>query len=164
MKLRLSFVLFSVLISCIVSSSSGEKTRKDDDNGFAECAGIYLKSKGEIDHEVTFSKESSFCLSIIRNVVALMRSKYESQIVEDLPEVATCIMNEFDKVNIPDFVMKMAYIEDTNKISTDEKKTLVDNMETVGDDKLKAIATACAIDKDQLERVFKDAFETKPKN
>lgn len=164
MKLPVSCVLFGVVICCIISCSnaSSEETSTEEsksDEDMRECTGQYLKSKGEVEHEVTSSKESSMCLFTMQFAVAVLRSGFEDKTKEAVPDKATCIMDEFDKGKLLDFVLKLGYFQGNKKFSKHEQKTLVDNMKTLGDEKLRVIATACRIGEDELEAIFDKVFD-----
>lgn len=162
MKLRFSFILCGVLIFCMTVAASDESKsdESDSDEDFRECSGIYLKSKGKLDIEVPSGKKSSMCLFGMNFALRAMRDVFESRVKKDMPDKAECIMTEFDKADILDFVIQIGYIQANEQIPEDERKLSMGAMEGIGDEKLKTIATACGTDTDTLENVFETIFES----
>lgn len=162
MKLRFSFVLCSVLIYCIVSrpsvaasdESKSDETESDSDEEFRECSGIYLKSKGKLDIEIPSTKKSSMCLFGMNFALHTMRDIFESGAKKDMPDEAMCIMTEFDKADIPDYIIKMLYIAGSKTISEDERKTTLDAMETSTGEKFEGISTTCEVDLEKLRKLL----------
>lgn len=168
MKLRVSFVMCSVLIYCIVScpsaaasdESNSNESKSDSDEDFRECAGQYLKSKGKLDIEITSSKKSSMCLFGMNFALRALRDVFENKVRKDMPNEATCIMNEFDKADMLDFIIQIGYIQGNEKVPEDERKTALAAMENLGDEKLKVIATTCGVDSEKLESMFDNGFDS----
>jgi hypothetical protein len=168
MKVRFSFVLCSVLIYCIAScprvaasdESSSDESKSDSDEEFRECSGQYLKSKGLLDIEVTSSKQASMCLFGMNFALRALRDVIENKVKKEIPNEATCVMNEFDKAEILDFIIKIGYIQASENVPEDERKISLAAMENLGDEKLKVIATTCGVDSEKLEEIFDNGFDS----
>src|SRR5687768_2167951 len=104
MKSRSSFTLCGVLILYIISClnvAAGESTETDSDSksdeDFRECTAYYLKSKGKIETELSFSKKSVMCVFSMQVALHRLRNVFETKMNKEMPNEANCAMEEFDK-------------------------------------------------------------------
>lgn len=69
-------------------------------------------------------------------------------------------MTEFEQKGILDLSFKLVYVEESNAIAEEEKKTMMATMETETGEIVKAVAATCGVDAEKLDNVLDDETST----
>lgn len=85
-----------------------------------------------------------------------MRDDIENKVTKEMPDKTPCIMSEVDRKELLDVILQIGYTERNTRISENERKVSVDALETIGEEKLKTVATACGVDAEKLKTIFTD--------
>lgn len=160
MKLYISVILFIGIISCLCVAAPA--TDDDGDDGgtsgrglkvdLHECTGQYLKSKGKLFTDVpTGNSRPEMCHALLRDVVPGARVRFENKAKEILPNEVVCLMTEFDKGEVADFIIEVVFYKTYESFSATEKKIYYASIETVGHNLLNTMASACGIEKERFD-------------
>lgn len=166
-----SLILLVVLIyglSVVVPISGDNVTDQVDttiklsEEDMKDCAEQYLKSKGKLDIEVPTSKKMSLCLSIIPHRLKLLREIMEKSMKKQMPNETSCVMTEFDEVDMLDRIIKFGYIMKAQPLSDDERKLRVDAMLNETEGLVKRIADTCKVDVEEIKSSMFDGLDCLP--
>ncbi len=139
MKLRLSFVVVcSVLLSCLslTFADRGKSSTRD-------CFGQYLKSRGKLDFELSGSKQESLCN--IQHSIRWIRDRFNAEATEDYPSEASCIMAEFDRYEMADYILLFGFYNVNVGVSPADNMLHVQRVEGEGNEVLNKIMSKCGV-------------------
>lgn len=157
MKFSISFALCGVLFGLIslLSVTPVASIREDDEN-LHECTGLYLKSKGKVEYEVTSNKTLSECMIPIQDVTRSFRDDYEVSMKRSLNnDESICVVAGLDKSDFSDKVIHITFVKTNSLLTRSEKDTTMTTMIDELHDMLKAVITNC-LEKDRLEAFMKN--------
>lgn len=156
MKLHFSIILCIGIIFCLSVSDAAPATDDNDDGGISgrgikvdthECTGQYLKNKGLIASDVPIGNSSPImCRVFLQNFIPHARKSFENKVKTKLPTESDCLMTEFDKSGITDYLHKAAFYNTDESLTATEAENILATLFTEGQTLLTTIATACGVE------------------
>lgn len=166
MNLYLSVLLAIGIISCLCLAAPATDDDGKGDGGLSgrgrdvdihECTGQYLKSKGLLASDVPTGISSPVMCSVLtREVIPSLRKNFENKAKEMLPNEVVCLMIEFDKGEIVDFVFKFGFYKTHQSITAAEKGTHIAIIET--EKMMNTIASVCGIEEDKFAKFLRGQY------
>lgn len=165
----MKLILCSVLVYCILFCVSvAAAPAPEEDDGFIsgrgrkadihDCTGQYLKRKGKLSQDEPTGDFWSMCRGMMDFLVHKAREDYENKARTDLPNELDCVIREFEKNEVTDFVIKVVFYHSSRSVPEDVKKSIETEENTIK----VTIATACGIDEDNFEAFLLSVFQ--PRN
>ncbi len=171
----MKLILCSLLICGILSylNVSAAPAFEEDDGGITgrgrkidthECTGQYLKRKGKLSQDEPTGTNWSMCVAMINAVVYAGRRDFEDAAKEVLPNELDCVMREYEKNEVIDFVMKTVFYQTYDSLSESDKKTNSANIATEGDALVTTMSTACGIEQGKFNTFLGNVFTPRVKS
>lgn len=164
MKLSFMFVLHIVLIysSIVCLNVVSEEIPEISIDDASACITPYLKSKGKLENEFQLVKTS--CRLTVRQIVDGLKRIIIDKLKETLPNEMNCIMEQIDKHEIMDIILKIAVIELSDSLTETEINTQLQGPQDELKIQLKASATSCGLADDKLVLFFRGFLGKKSKS
>ncbi len=155
MKCRISFALCGALMGIIslLGANAGRLPVREEDEGFHECAGIYLKSKGKVEFDVLSFKKftESECMLAMEDRTRSLRNDLENLVKIQLPNVteSTCVMAGFDKIQFIEFTLQVFFVSTDSSLPQSKRHATIEAMTQEKTNPIESFATKCGIDDDR---------------
>lgn len=151
MKLSLSLLLCSVLLYgtlfCLnVSADEEDNESGEGDTDDNTCITDYLKNKEKLADDVPSVKASSLCSDTMTELVRIVNELVKTKMETEVPDEANCVMEEFEKKEIVDLVLKMQLIRSTAELSEFQKMTKMQSTLNELQEELKAVGSSCGFE------------------